>query len=182
MYKSENLTGYSLALFSIAKEENKVSKYLRDAKSLLFIFSNPNNASFIDILNSKKIEKLKKDKILDKTFKDLNNKQFLNFLKLLASINKFKFINSIMATFIKFCSEHLKIKEGIIYSSSPLKEIKIKAIEKKISNELNYKVSLKNLLDKELISGIKIIIENTIIENSVISDLDKIKQILKGVN
>ncbi len=181
MYKQENLIGYSLALFSIAKEENKVNKYLLDAKTLLSIFSDYRNSAFIDILSSNNLDTSKKDEIIDKTFKDLSNKHFLNFLKLLASKNKFQYINKIMNTFIKYCSENLKIKEGIIYSSSSLSEANVKAIEKKVSNKLNYKVSLKNLLDKELISGIKIIIENTIIENSIISDLDKIKQILKGV-
>ncbi len=179
MLKSKNSIGYSLALFSIAKDENKVKEYLNNAKDLLLLFANPELSPIINILDSTKLVRKDKDKIIDTAFKNFQ-KQFINFLKLLASKNIFNSIKNILNIFIKYCCDNLKIKEGIIYSSPLLTLAKIKQVEKKISLQEGYKVSLKNLLDKELISGIKIIIENKIIENSVISDLQEIKKILKG--
>lgn len=179
MLKNKNSLGYSLALFSIAKEENKVKEYLSDAKIVLELFRDPELSKLIDILNSKYISIKEKDKIIDSTFKN-SEKEFMNFLKLLASKNNFKSINNILNIFVKYCFDNLNIKEGIIYSSSLISPTKKKKIEEKIWIEEGYKVSLKNLLDKELISGIRIIIENKIIENSVISELDEIKKTLKG--
>lgn len=180
MLKSKNSIGYSLALFSIAKEENKVKEYFNDAKILLSLFSNPELSSFINIIDSQTINIKEKEKIIDLTFKS-TEKNFLSFLKLLALKNHFKSIKNILSIFIKYCCENLKIKEGILYSSSLLSIAQVKKIEEKISLNEGYKVNLKNLLDKELISGIKIVIGNTIIENSLMLDLEEIKKILKGI-
>lgn len=179
MSKNENLIGYSLALFSIAKEENKVNEYFNDAKTLFNLFSNPDYDPFIHILTSRNIAQSKKEKIINETFKSLD-KYFLNFLKLLVSKNRFHLIKNIINLFINYCCDYLKIKEGIVYSSTLLSSPNIKSIEQKLSNQLECKVSLKNLLDKELISGIKIFLDNTVIENSVISDLEQIRNVLKG--
>jgi len=179
MFNNKNSIEYSLALFSIAKDENKVKNYLDNAKVILELFMNSKLLLFIDIMDSYKLTVKEKDKIINDTFKKME-KQFINFLKLLASKNKFKLIKDILNIFIKYCYENLNIKEGIIYSSSLLKPSIIKAIEKKFSKDKNCKVSFKNLLDKELISGIKIVIENDIIENSIMSDLEQITKTLKG--
>ncbi|MGL6125445.1 MAG: F0F1 ATP synthase subunit delta [Metamycoplasmataceae bacterium] len=179
MSRNENLIGYSLALFSIAKDENKVKEYLRDAKILYESFLTFDYHMFFNILSSKKISQAKKEKIIDTTFKKLD-KYFLNFLKLLVLKNKFHLIKNIINLFINHCYDYLNIKEGIVYSSWPLSVLNLKEIEKKLSSQFNCKVSLKNLIDKELISGIKIIFDNTIIENSVISDLQQISKILRG--
>lgn len=179
MYKDENSIGYSLALFSIAKDENKVKEYLDEAKTLSSIFLNHDNYDFIKILNNSSLEVSEKDKIISSTFSELSV-NFLNFLKLLASKNKFKSINKILFIFTRYCYENLKIKEGTVYSSSLLSKEVIDKLENKIFKETENKVNLINLLDKELISGIKIIIENTIIENSVISELEEIKKTLRG--
>ncbi|MGL5205823.1 MAG: F0F1 ATP synthase subunit delta [Metamycoplasmataceae bacterium] len=179
MNKNENLIGYSLALFSIAKDENKVKEYFDDAKILLNLFSTQDYHEFAKILSLRNIPQDKKEEIINTTFKNLD-KYFLNFLKLISSKNKFQHIESIINLFVNYCGESLKIKEGIVYSSSPLTVTNIKKLENKLSDEYNCNVSLKNLLDKELVSGIKIFIDNTIIENSVISDLEQIKYLLKG--
>ncbi|MGL5308742.1 MAG: ATP synthase F1 subunit delta [Metamycoplasmataceae bacterium] len=179
MNKNENLIGYSLALFSVAKEEDKVKEYFDDAKILLAIFSTPDYLSFSKLISLRNIPQAKKEEILTTTFKNLD-KYFLNFLKLISSKNKFHHIRNIISLFVNYCSNYLKIKEGIVYSSSPLSPSNLKKIENKLSEQYDCNVSLKNLLDKELISGIKIFLDNTIIENSVISDLEQIKNALKG--
>ncbi len=180
MNKDKKIIGYSLALFSIAEEENKVNKYFQNAKTILEVFSDNSYLPLIDILNSKNLTTAQKDQIIDETFKNVE-KYFSNFLKLIILKNKAKSIIHILEIFVKYCSENLGIKEGIIYSVSLLDISKIRKIEKKISLEQGVKISLNNLIDKELISGIKIVIDNNIIENSVISDLEEMKKMLKGV-
>ncbi|MGL5591002.1 MAG: F0F1 ATP synthase subunit delta [Metamycoplasmataceae bacterium] len=178
MNKNENLIGYSLALFSIAKDENKVKEYFEDARILLNLFSTPDYDEFAKIISLRNISQDKKEEIISQTFKNLDT-YFLNFLKLISSKNKFHHIEKIIDLFVHYCSDYLRIKEGIVYSSSPLTSGNLKKIENKLSEEYNCKVSLKNLLDKELVSGIKIFLDNTIIENSVISDLEQIRHLLK---
>ena len=180
MNKEKIIIGYSLALFSIAEEENKVKEYFEDSKMIRDTFLNPDYLPLIDILNARSLSGDKKDEMIDETFKSID-KYFANFLKLLVSKKRIKSINNIMEVFIKHCCDKLKIQEGIVYSVDLLEKSQIKKIENKISLENGYTISLNNLIDKELISGIRIIIGNKIIENSIISDLEEMKKTLKGV-
>ena len=180
MNKEKKIIGYSLALFSIAEEENKINEYFQNAKTILEALSDTSCLPLINILNSKNLTTIQKEKIIDETFKNVE-KYFSNFLKLIILKNRVKSIINILQIFVKYCCESLGIKEGIIYSVSLLDVAKIREIEKKISLEQGSKISLNNLIDKELISGIKIVIDNNIIENSVISDLEEMKKMLKEV-
>ena len=55
----------------------------------------------------------------------------------------------------------------------------MKKIKKKLEDEYGKEINLKNLIDKELIGGFKIVIDSTVIENSVSQDLDLLKKELK---
>ena len=59
-----------------------------------------------------------------------------------------------------------------------LTPVKLKKIEEKISQELNKKITLKNLIDKELIGGFKVVVGSIVIEDSVKSELKAIKNSL----
>ena len=57
-------------------------------------------------------------------------------------------------------------------------EIFLQKIEEKVSKELDKKITLKNLIDKELIGGFKIVVGSIVIEDSVKSELKAMKDSL----
>ena len=64
------------------------------------------------------------------------------------------------------------------FSTEKLTSVKIKKIEEKVSKELGKKITLKNLIDKELIGGFKIVVGSIVIEDSVKSELKAMKDSL----
>ena len=92
--------------------------------------------------------------------------------------NNFKYFKDILNKLNKYLQDILKIEQGIIYSTEKLTSVKIKKIEEKVSKELDKKITLKNLIDKELIGGFKIVVGSIVIEDSVKSELRAMKDSL----
>jgi F-type H+-transporting ATPase subunit delta len=92
-------------------------------------------------------------------------------------------IESILREFIKEASLLENIVEGTVYSTSPLTKEEIKSLEVALEKKDGYKTKLINKIDPSLIGGIKIVINDKIIDRSMKSALDDIKKkILEGEN
>lgn len=170
---SELIRGYSLALLEISKEEKKVKTFYNQIKIVFQTLEE--NPKIIDVLDSLSIDQKDKDKIIDKAYKGLEP-NLINTFKLLSSKNQFKHCESILKKLKDYLQDELKIKEGIVYSVSKLNPSLIKKLETKVSNQLNSKITLTNHIDRSLIGGFKVVIDDIIIEDSIKSYLETMKQ------
>lgn len=168
-----HINGYALALFSIAKDDQKINYYKKQSTLLLDLI-NENN-EYKKIMDSKQISFTKKENLIEKAFGKNLNKEFKNFLLILIKRYRFKFLDKILKKLIKFINEENNISEGIIYTYNKLNLNKINKIEQKISKLLNKKVSLVNKVDKNIIVGFKVKVEDEIIEDTLSSRIEKLK-------
>ena len=95
---------------------------------------------------------------------------------ILAESGRFTLLQLILKKLKELMQIDLKIKEGIVYSTTKLSDQKIKELEKKVTKDLAIKVSLENHIDKELIGGFKIVVDDYVVEDSVKSHLENLKQ------
>ncbi|WKX02149.1 ATP synthase F1 subunit delta [Candidatus Mycoplasma mahonii] len=169
---SEYINGYALALLSLAQEEKKLKHYKQF--SIDTIEAIEDNEEIIHLLDSKSIELEERIKIVKTTFKKTNN-NFINLLSILVERSKFYLIIGILKKFIKLSNNILNIKEGIVYSVNELTKKELEDIQTRTFKTLGYQVVLSNKLDAELVSGLKIIVGDEIIEDTVMSRLEAIK-------
>ena len=79
----------------------------------------------------------------------------------------------------------LNIKRGIVYSTIKLTSSQLKGMERKISKMLNANVTLRNIIDENLLGGFKIQVEDYILDDSMKTRLSKLKETItlkKGEN
>lgn len=175
----EIYVNYAAALFSLSKDENKVSTYLKEVKQVEDVFSK--NPEFLEYFSSHKISRKDVNKILETAFKDLESPSLLPFLKLLATKHLISSIHEIFREYRTLANEYLGIKEGLLYSTSPLKGDEIAKIEKALESKLNCQVHLINKIDKNLIGGIKIVLDGKIYDGSIQNKIDSLRhKLLKG--
>lgn len=174
MIKNEVKIGYALALLDIAKEEKITKKIYLQINQI--IESLEKNEEFVLLLDSN-IQQAKKEKLIKNVFKNIHW-SLTNVAMILMIKNNFKYFKDILNKLNKYLQDILKIEQGIIYSTEKLTSVKIKKIEEKVSKELNKKITLKNLIDKELIGGFKIVVGSIVIEDSVKSELRAMKDSL----
>ena len=174
MIKNEVKIGYALALLDIAKEEKITKKIYLQINQI--IESLEKNEEFVLLLDSD-IQQAKKEKLIKNVFKNIHW-SLTNVAMILMIKNNFKYFKDILNKLNKYLQDILKIEQGIIYSTEKLTSVKIKKIEEKVSKELDKKITLKNLIDKELIGGFKIVVGSIVIEDSVKSELKAMKDSL----
>lgn len=109
------------------------------------------------IINSNEISKDKKLNLI-LSFCDNVDDKFLNFLKLLANNSRLSYIPYIAQELKKQKDIMKNSYEGFIYTKEKIQEDKLKQIEEKISNKLNSKITLKNILNNE--DGVKVSIDD----------------------
>ncbi len=175
----EVFVNYASALFSLSRDENKVETYLKEMKEIEEIFSN--NPEFIEIFSSYKVPQNEIFSIFDKAFKGLESPSLLPFMKLLVSKHLISSIHQIFREYRTLANEYLGIKEGLLYSVTPLSKEEISKVEKALEKKTNSKVHLINKIDQNLIGGIKIVLDGKIYDGSIQNKVDALRhKLLKG--
>lgn len=156
---------YAESLFSLAVEENKVTSYADDMSLVYAVFHEDNaNVSFFSHVL---IQDDVKFDLIDKSFKGQINQYIVNFLKLLIQKRRFRYILEICKNFQKLCNEYLGIEEGILYTGFILSDAEVASVEKAISKKENKTIQLHQVIDRNLIGGIKVQIENRVYDGSI---------------
>lgn len=164
---------YCEAIFSIALEDKTLDLY---KEQLQFVDETMAEADFYTILSHPKISRSEKKDVLEKVYaKDLDA-TLLNFLKLLIDKGHFRSLHDIVKEYIKSYNEVNNIQVVYVRSASVLKEDEIQRLIKALENKLHKKIDLRLCVDEDLIAGIRVKINDEIIDNSAVSRLERMRK------
>ncbi|ACF07007.1 F0F1 ATP synthase subunit delta [Metamycoplasma arthritidis] len=174
MYNINDLIyNWSFALFDLANDEGILKELTADVVKVIKVLKR--NKRYLEILNSYNVDLDVKFQKIDEAFSG-NNIHLINFIKLAAKAAVAKFLIQILVRFVEISNQKLNVKYGTIFTTIALDEVKVKEFESKISKKLNAKVILKNEIDPSLIAGIKIKIDDYVVENSISGYLNELKK------
>ena len=165
---------YALALFNAAESVSLTQEIQKDLALITEFWEK--SAELRGFLEAPQIARGDKERMLQESFRGEISELLLQFLLFLLRKGRLQHISGINSRYDKL----LKEKEGLVEAqvitvlyldeklSFPLKEI----LEKKTGK----KVSLIFKTDPRLIGGIRVIIGNQIIDHSIRTELDKLKE------
>ena len=168
---------YAIALLSIAREENKIKDYIDEVSKIIEIFDD--NEELLILLSSYGVSLDEKKQALKEIFEKYISQYILNMFYVIIDNKRGKYIKDICKEFVRIGLNELNIKKGVVYSTIQLSENQIKALEKKVSKSLNTNVTLTNVIDKTILGGFKIQVEDYIIDDTSKTRLEKLKNSLK---
>lgn len=164
---------YGQALFDLALEMNSLELWQTQAKELLEIFSD--STELDRFFNAVKISTEEKRNLIRTVFEGKIEKMLLNFLELLIDKKRIGNVKEILQHFIMLANEERGIENGVVVSSRKLSKDEISQIEEAMSLKRKQKVELVNKVDRKLISGVKVIIKNEVIDGSMKSKIETLK-------
>ena len=170
-----NARQYSEAIYEIAKEEKVVDDYIQLSLALINI-SNDNQQVF-NFLSSREITIEKKKELIKEITCDYEF--YTNWLNILVESGRSKYIRQYIEELINIHNKAQGIIKGHAYTTTPLDENLLKELEESSSKKIGKKVMLVNKIDKEIIGGIKLVIEDDVWDNTI---KNKLKQLLKEGN
>lgn len=166
---------YSDALFSLALEENQLDVFKKDV--CLIDAQLKENPDFMRVLTHPKIHKDEKKQTLESVFGNVVNRMVLNFAKLLIDKSRFQSFHEITKEFIKQYNEVNQIEIAHVYTAKELDEDELQRIKHMLENKLQKTVELKVYVDPSLIAGLRIKINDMVLDNTARSRMENLKQL-----
>ncbi len=168
---------YGNALFELAVEENKIDELYEQTKELLQIIDE--NSDLIKLLCHPHIDKEDKKKVVKSSFDGRIMDELTGLLVMMVEKDHAQNITDVLNFFIK--QVKLEKKIGVVYITSAieLKEEQKVAIEKRLLETTDYEtLEPEYKVDKSLIGGLVIRIEDRVVDSSIKTKLDSMSKVL----
>jgi F-type H+-transporting ATPase subunit delta len=169
---------YALALFQLVKEQqliDTVEEELRVVKEVFFV-----NEDLKAVLQSPKVSREKKKAILSTAFASVNP-LVLNTLMLLVDRHRENEIIDVANEFSELANEERGIESANVYSVRPLTDEERTALSVSFAKRIGKKsLQIENIVESDLLGGIKIRIGNRIFDGSLRGKLERLERTLLG--
>lgn len=160
---------YANAIFEIAKENNSIDKWLDYLSTM----------SYVSKLERFKLAvsnpTLSKEEVVNILLSSINNKeQFLSsFINLLIQNNRINLLDAIYLSYKKIVDHYLNNDYAIIETAFLMNDKDKKDLEDILSKKFGKNISATIKINPDLIGGIKIILDDIIIDSSVKGNINR---------
>lgn len=178
--KENVVKNWAAALTNIAIEQDKIDSFIEQSNALIDALKGKDD--FVKILTVKShYDEIAKVKIIDETFSDFDiDENILNAMKILVEMKAFASTRTILKHLRKNLTALHDITYGVIWSVEEISAEQIISIENKVTKKIGKHVKLVNKLDKKLIGGLQVIVNNQIFDGTVKGQLDAMRyEVLK---
>jgi F-type H+-transporting ATPase subunit delta len=167
---------YALALFNAAESagEGMTEQIQKELNFISDLWEK--NSELRAFFEAPQISAEDKEKILQLTFKDKITELLFQFLLFILSKGRMEQISGISTDYDKLLKEKEGLVEAQVITASPLDEGLSVSLKEKMEKKTGKKVSLIFKLDPGIIGGIRVIVGNQIIDKSIRTELDKLRE------
>jgi F-type H+-transporting ATPase subunit delta len=164
---------YANALFGAAKHQDCVEAVLEDMKSFITILSQ--HAQLKKIFFHPAIPPLEKKRLLDDIVKSQFTPVSRNFLSVLLYTKRINYISLVHETLVGIYNREKNRVKACVWSVFPIDPALRQKVEVSVAHYLQKEVDLVFMTDPDLLGGIKLTVEDKVIDGSVLYNLKKLE-------
>lgn len=158
-------------VFSVLTDDKKrLEALLPELEDFVVAFESSNE--MVNFLLNKNIELDKKKDVLKKVIKD---DLLQSFILAVIDNNKLKKIRLIYEKARQFYLESNKVKEIEVYSAIELSKDELNSLKKIIQDKIKEDLIIKNIVEPELLGGVRLRIGDTVIDSTIIGKINRLK-------
>ncbi len=165
---------YAKSLLDLAVEQNQLDAVYADMKWLQQV--NKSNPDFVAMLRSPIITSDKKDKIIDAIIGNKVCKLTMLFINLLTTKTRESNMPEIVTAFIEQYNKLKNIQTVKLTTATPISEELKQSIVAKVKSSASTAVEIETSVKEELIGGFKLEVGGTLIDASILRDLNDVKK------
>ena len=167
---------YGLALYQLAKEQNQVNKWEEEVRVVKK--SVKDNPDLITLLSSPNLTIQQKKNVAKDVFAKLSP-SIVNTIMLLIDRNRQDHIVDVASSFIEYANQDHGVAEATVYSVRALTASETEAISATFAAKVGRRsLNIENIVDSELLGGIKVSIGNRIFDGSLRGQLERLAKTL----
>lgn len=169
---------YALALFQIASEREVLSQVEQELRVVKEVVEN--TPDLITFLKSPKLPNEKKKEILQQAFTSVSP-YVLNTIMLLVDRHRADQLTAVTDQFIALANDAKGIAQAKVYSVKPLSADQAEALSASFAPKVDKQaLQIENIVDSNLLGGLKLRIGNRIFDGSLRGKLDRLERKLLG--
>ena len=169
---------YSFSLFGLAKEQGRIGEYKASLETVRQILEEYPN--WLSLLFTPAIPMEERVNMIDSAFGSLEVREVLSFLKLLCEKGKIRLLPECIEDFFRLEKESQNRISVEVRFASPLKEEQKSRLEEKLAKLTGKIPEITYSEDPSLIGGIRIQIEDAVLDGSLSARLGTLKGVIKG--
>ena len=174
-FSTETSERYSRALFEVSRDSDDLNKVENDIKNFKLIYDkNLEVRNFIKDPSQIITEQNKLVNLISDKLKFSKNVQ--KFLLLLIEKRRIFFVNKIIESFLRLCSQKRGEIKASLISSKELSQTELNGISTDLSKSMGSTLKFDYKVDKELIGGLKLQLGSIMIDTSIRNKLKKYEQ------
>ncbi|MCE3267852.1 MAG: synthase subunit delta [Burkholderiales bacterium] len=160
---------YANAVFALAKSQNNIDDWLSNLSDLSNVVK---SKGFHNLIGNPRIAA---SDIIETLVSFVNrpNKLLTNFLITLQENNRLTLLNDVFILFERMAADEQNTSKAVILSAFPMSEEDKTDFERLLSKKFGRTITASVEVQTELIGGIKILINDTVIDASVKGSLSK---------
>ncbi|MFB1051536.1 F0F1 ATP synthase subunit delta [Paraliobacillus sp. JSM ZJ581] len=165
---------YAEALFQLAKEKHIIESLESEWMIVKEVFQQ--NQNFIRFLENPGFNKNNKKQIIDDVFHDFSV-EVKSTLKLIVDHQSEELVIDIVDQFVNLAEESRGTKRAIVYSVRELSEAEKQQLADVFQAKLHIaKLKIDNVIDPNVLGGVKLRIGNTVYDGSVKGKLERMEK------
>lgn len=165
---------YAQALYDVAVSKNKVEKYIEDLTAIVKVIDG--SADFQRVIKHPEISTKEKKKFFINLFKGKIDEDLLTFLLILVEKDRIMFLREKLVELEKIDLENRGTVIAKIRTVRPLKDYQKEALAEKLRAKYRKKVEIEETVDPDILGGILIKVGDDLIDGSIRSSLEELKQ------
>jgi F-type H+-transporting ATPase subunit delta len=165
---------YAIALFQIAKEQQLLDQMEQELRVVKEVVNN--HTDLQAVLKSPKLTIAKKKEILTDAFKT-SSTYVLNTLMILIDRHREDYVSDVVDHFIELANDERGIAEATVYTVRELTDAERQALSESFAAKVGKQsLRINNIVDSNLLGGIKIRIGNRIFDGSLKGKLERLER------
>ena len=177
--RNEVASKYSRALFSLGKENDNLLELKENIDEFWQLVLE--NEDLKEVIFHQRIMPEDKKRIIEKIFTDQLHEDILHFIFILIDKRREYHLESIIKEFNNLVDQAESILHVEVTSAVELEESVIEKLKAKLDQLVDYKIIIKSKIDKEIIGGLILKVEDYIIDGSLRSELHSLQQKIKAI-
>lgn len=170
-----NGKAYAKALLDLSKENNiDINQIVSELQLVNSYF----DEEFISFLNNPKISKDNKKEVFKNVFSNLNKHVFASLMVLIDN-SKIVYLNEVVTELKNLIDEENGVVTVEVLTISKLSELEKLSITSYFIKKLGKKIELKETIDEKLVGGLVIKYQGKIIDGSLFTKQESLKEYLK---
>ena len=174
-FSTETSERYSRALFEVSQDSDDLDKVENDIKNFKLIYDK--NLEVRNFIKDPSQIITEQNKLVNLISDKLNfSKNVQKFLLLLIEKRRIFFVNKIIESFLRLCSQKRGEIKASLISSKELSQTELNDISTDLSKSMGSTLKFDYKVDKELIGGLKLQLGSIMIDTSIRNKLKKYEQ------